>query len=88
MRIRDKQKNREEMRKLQGDFKNLWKIATVIQQSTSELKSAWLRKGSQPASTVEGMWGRTEAKGTQRNETLSGLIGVVAFGMESQSQVF
>lgn len=52
-------------------------------------ESTWLRKGSQPASSMEEMWvmsvwGRSEAKGNHRNETISGLIGVVAFGMESQ----
>lgn len=42
-----------------------------------------------PASSVEGkrvmsVWGRSEAKGNHRNETIGGLIGAVAFGMESQ----
>lgn len=44
---------------------------------------------SMPASSVEGkwvmsVWGRSEAKGSHRNETIRGFIGVVAFGMKSQ----
>lgn len=46
-----------------------------------------------PASSMEekqmmSVWGRSEAKGNHRNETIRGLIGVVAFEMESQRYVF